>query len=161
MYNNKEAVLGVSFIKENDMSKKNSDANNGNNFDKAAMLDAYIAKFGLGPIMSDAIGDIDPDMTLTDFMNHVESKGVMEVVSDMTLKDLFGFKPKGTKPSVLKKKVLEVLEDKSDLTTSEIAEEIGEGGKSLSVALSTLKKDGAITSKGEKKRSMKYSLANQ
>jgi len=125
--------------------------------DRGAMLDAYIEKFGLGPIVSDVLGDIEPDMTMAEFLKHVEDKGIKDIVSDMTLGELFKVKPKVTPPAELKENILGLLKKKSGLTVKEIGDELGEQGKHLSVAMSALKKAGKLDAEGEKKQ-MKYSL---
>lgn len=126
--------------------------------DSKAMLEAFIAKFGIGVIVKDIVGDANPDMTLFEFMNSLEEKGVADIVMDMTLGELFGVKPKATDQGVLKDNILELLGKKTDLTVSQIAEELGEtGNKNLSVAMAALKKAGKVASEGEK-RNMRYSL---
>lgn len=125
--------------------------------DHKAMLDAYIAKFGLGEIIGDMIGDMDPDMTLNEFLLQIEEKGINDVVKDMTLKELFNLKSKSTEPAILKENILKLLSKKPGLTVSQIGESLGEKGKHLSVAMAALKKSEKVLGEGEK-RNMKYTV---
>lgn len=139
------------------MAKNNGDSNK---MDQKAMLDAYINKFGLAPIVEGVIGDVEPDMTMSEFLTHIDDKGVKDIVMDMTLGELFKVKAKTTPPAELKNKIVDLLSKKDGLTVKQIGEELGEQGKHLSVALTALKKAEKITGEGEKK-SMKYSLASK
>lgn len=136
------------------MAKNNGD---GNKMDSKAMLDAYIQKFGLAPIVEGVIGNVEPDMTMSEFLTHVDDKGVKDIVMDMTLGELFKVKPKTTPPAELKEKILDLLGKKSNLTVKQIGEELGEEGKHLSAAMTALKKAEKVNGEGEKK-AMKYSL---
>ncbi|HEC72426.1 MAG: hypothetical protein ACTSW7_00515 [Candidatus Thorarchaeota archaeon] len=139
-------------------TKDNKGNGNDKKMDRSTMLDAYIEKFGLGPIVQDALGDIEPDMTMSEFLKYIEDKGIKDIVSDMTLGELFNVKPKVTEPKVLKENIVKLLSEKTGLTVKQIGDELGEQGKHLSVALSALKKAEKLDSEGEKKQ-MKYSLA--
>jgi len=136
------------------MAKKDGDKKA---MDQKAMLDAFIAKFGMGEIVKDLIGDVNPDMTFFEFTQMLEDRQVTEVVMDMTLKELFGVKSKPTDQSTLKENIVELLDKQPGLTVSQISEELSEERKHLSVAMAALKKAGKVLSEGEK-RNMKYFL---
>lgn len=134
------------------------DKSNSEKMDNAAMLRAYIEKFGLAPIVEGVLGEIEPGLTMSEFLKHIDDKGVKDIVMDMTLGELFGVKPRVTEPKVLKENILKLLGEKPGLTVKEIGESLREQGKHLSVAMSALKKADKLATEGEKKQ-MKYSLA--
>lgn len=127
-------------------------------FDKDTMLKLFMDKYGMNAIIGDIIGEMTPDMTLSEFIEGLEAKGIEDTVMDMTLCDLFNVKAKGTEPAILKGKIVELLAKKPGLTVSQIGEELKENGKHLSIALAALKKAGKLTAIGEKK-AMKYTAA--
>lgn len=140
------------------MAKDKDNGGSSRKMDREGMLKVFIERFGLGAIVEDVLGEIVPEMTMSEFLKHIEDKGVNDIVMDMTLGELFKVKPRVTEPKVLKENIMNLLQENPGLTVKEIGDALNEQGKHLSVAMSALKKAGKLATEGEKKQ-MKYSVA--
>lgn len=123
------------------------------------ILSMFAEKYGYEGIVKEQLV-ATPNKTLREYLAEAESLGLEEIIPDMPLSQLFGVTQSTYKSSasVLRQKVIDALKDNAKYCTKrKIATMVGENGPHLSTALATLKRNGTLKVKGEK-RNTKYKL---